>query len=284
MRTLVLGGTGKVGSAVLAQLEALGNPGTSAARTPHNGGIQLDLRKVGSVRTAAQDFDRAFLITPFTEDETEIGLCAIDELRAAGIEKIVYLGIQNLDEMSEIPHFQAKTPIRDRLLEDRKSVMLAANFFFQNDVTIIGAIKGAGVYPMPIGSVGVNSVDCDDIGRAGARALIMDDWNGTVQPVCGVSKLTGPAMADIWSKALGRPVIYPGDEIDPFIDGLRENMPGFDDWLEHDMRKMIEVTQRSGCLATEAEIAASRTIIGQPQRRYADFVAALADAPTTPTP
>lgn len=277
MRALIIGGTGKVGSAVVAQLLAWGHDAVVAGRTPSVGGVAMDLAQPGAVLNAAKGFDAAFLITPLGPDESEIGIRAIDELRAAGVHKTVHLGIQNLEAMAAIPHFKAKIPIRDHLLADGTSIMLAANFFFQNDLNILPAIQGAGVYPMPVGTAGVYSVDCRDIGRAGARALTMDDWNGTTQPLCGEERLTGPLMAQMWSRVLGKPVIYPGDDTAPFIDGLRAAMPSVDTWLEHDMRTMMEVTQAQGCLATPDDIAAAKTIIGQPQRSYADFITDLAN-------
>ncbi|MEO0411403.1 MAG: NmrA family NAD(P)-binding protein [Pseudomonadota bacterium] len=272
MKILVIGGTGKVGSAVVAGLRDLGHDAMAAARTNAPGVLALDLMQPGSVQTLAKGFDTAFLITPLVPNEAEIGIRAIDELRAAGVKKTVYLGIHNLDEMAQIPHFASKIPIRDHLLADGVSVMLAANFFFQNDLNIMGAIKGAGVYPMPVGSAGVYSIDCRDIARAGVRALTMDHWNATSQPLCGSAKLTGPIMAATWSRATGRPVIYPGDDTGPFIDGLRAAMPGFDAWIEHDMRTMMDVTQAMGCQASAHDIAASKEIIGKPQRPYEDFV------------
>jgi uncharacterized protein YbjT (DUF2867 family) len=130
-----------------------------------------------------------------------------------------------------------------------------------------------GVYPLPIGSAGVWSVDADDIGRAAARALMHDDWNGRAVPVCGRECLTGPALAERWSRALGRSVAYPGDAIEPFIAAMRAVIPGFGDWEAHDFATMMRVTQEQGCPATATEIAGAEAIIGRPQRLHAEFVA-----------
>lgn len=282
MRALVIGGTGRVGRSVMATLAAEGAAAVVAARRPGPGGIALDLRDAGSVEVVAQGFDTAFLATPLGPDEAEVGVAAVAALRRAGIGKIVYLGIMNLEAMRAIPHFETKIPVRDAVLADGRGVMIAANFFFQNDALMLPAIRFGGVYPMPVGSAGVFSVDAGDIGRAAARAMLRDDWNGRSVPLCGGERLTGPGMAAIWSEVLGRPVVYPGDDIGPFLAALSQQIPGWNDWTANDFRLMMEVTQRQGCPATDAEIAASAAIIGRSPRRYRDFVHELAHTPIEP--
>jgi len=275
MRAIVIGGTGKVGRNVVSTLRELGAVAVAAARSPGPQGIVVDLRDPASVEQGAQGFDGAFFATPLGPDETEIGLAALAALKRAGVVRIVYLGIMNLDDMQAIPHFETKIPIRDAVLA-HGGVMLGANFFFQNDAMMLPAILHGGIYPMPVGSAGVWSVDARDIGRAGARALLSDEWNGSSVPLCGAERLTGPSLAATWSKALGRPVAYPGDAVEPFVAALSQRVPGWNDWIAHDFEMMMRVTQSHGCPASEADIAASTAIIGRPPRRYRDCVQELA--------
>jgi uncharacterized protein YbjT (DUF2867 family) len=204
----------------------------------------------------------------------------VQALRRAGVGKIVYLGIMNLEPMRAIPHFETKLPIRDAVLADGRGVMIAANFFFQNDRMVLPAILQGGIYPLPIGSAGVWSVDTGDIASAAARALLVDDWNGRVVPLCGAEALTGPSIAATWEAAIGSPVRYAGDAVDPFLAMLGGHMPEWNAWVEHDFRLMMEVTQAQGCPATPDDIAAAAAIIGRPQRRYHDFVADLVQTAT----
>jgi uncharacterized protein YbjT (DUF2867 family) len=282
VRALVIGGTGKVGSAVMTTLAERGTMAVAAARHAPPGGIPLDLRDAGSVAAAARGFDVAFLATPLGPEETKIGLGAVDALRSSGVGHIVYLGIMNLEAMREIPHFETKIPIRDAVLASG-GTMLAANFFFQNDAMMLPAIVGAGVYPMPVGNSGIWSVDARDIGRAGAHALLSDRWAGECVPLCGTERLTGPAMAAIWSDALARPVVYGGDAIEPFLAALSRQIPDWNDWMAQDFATMMRVTQSFGCPASDDDIARSTAMIGRPPRRYRDFVAELAAAATHQT-
>jgi uncharacterized protein YbjT (DUF2867 family) len=276
MRILVLGATGTVGSRALAQLKERGVSAVGAARRAPPEGLSVDLADKDALAAAARGFDAAFLVTPLGPQETEHGLAAIAGLRQAGVGKIAYISIMNLEEMAEIPHFAAKLPIKAELLADGRSIALEPNFFFQNDLMLLDLIRGAGVYGLPVGTTGVWSVSADDIARAAVNALLTQDWNGAAVPVCGPEQLTGPMLAANWAEALGRPVVYPGDAIEPLLDGLARMMPGFDDWWRRDFRLMMEVTQRQGCPASAEQRAQSQAIIGQPPISHAAFAASIA--------
>jgi uncharacterized protein YbjT (DUF2867 family) len=275
MRTLIIGGTGKVGSAVMASLKAMGVEAIAASRHPSGDGIALDMLDADAVRLVASGFDAVFFATPLGPDESTIGVNIVAALKQANVARIVYLGIMNLIAMREIPHFETKIPIRSAVLEAGGTV-IEANFFFQNDVMMLPAMMHGGVYPMPVGTGGVWSVDTGDIGHAVARALTMNDWAGQTVPLCGPDRLTGPEMAKTWSEVLGRPVAYGGDAIPPFLGMLSQNIPNWGAWEANDFEVMMRVTQSHGCTATPADIAASETIVGRPLRRYRDFVNALA--------
>jgi uncharacterized protein YbjT (DUF2867 family) len=270
---LLIGGTGTVGSETAAALGATGVSATVAARNPGPGGIALDVAVPESL-AAAHGFDTAFLLTPIGPDESAIGIAAVQALRRAGVTKIVYLAIMNLEAMRAIPHFEAKIPIKAEVLSDGRSVVVEANFFQSNDRMILPAILGAGVYPLPVGETGVWSVAPADLGQACANALVKDDWAGKAVPLCGPERLTGPQLAANWAQLLGRPVIYPGNAVEPFLQGLASAFP-LSDWLRDDMKAMLEVTQAMGCLATPEQQAQSAALLGRPAIRHSDTIATL---------
>jgi uncharacterized protein YbjT (DUF2867 family) len=272
MRVLVIGGTGNVGSRTVANLRADGHEAVPASRNAAPDGLRLDLRDPDYTAEAFSGFDAAFLITPLGPDEGEVGVKAVRALRTAGVGRIVYLGIQNVEAMRAIPHFETKIPIKQAVLDRASDVVLEANFFCQNDLMAMPALTGPGIYPLPIGAAGVWSVDVADIARAAARALTCDDWAGTAVPVCGPEKLTGAQCAANWGEALGREVHYGGDAIEPFIGQMRANIPDMTDWMAEDFAIMMEVTQAHGCPASPEDVAASERIVGQPLTTHAQFV------------
>ena len=273
MRILVIGGTGQVGSHVVTDLQAMRHEAVPAARNPGPGGLAMDLRDAGRVEEAARGFDAAFLVTPLGPDEGEVGVAAVKALRGAGVSHIVYLAIHNLEAMGEIPHFAAKIPVKQAVLERAGDTVLQANFFIQNDRLAFPLLAEQGVYSLPVGSAGVWSIDVRDAARAAARVLAGEVSAGPVVPLCGPEKLTGPGMAQTWDRAMDRPVTYGGDDIAPFVARMRRMIPHLTDWLAHDMQVMMEVTQRHGCPATPEDMRQSEAAVGRPLRRHDQFVA-----------
>lgn len=278
MQILLIGGTGTVGTATAHALAGMGLTPAIAARRPGRGGIAMDLAQPDTLAAAA-GFDAALLITPIGPDETAIGLEAIARLRAAGVARIVFLSIMNLEAMQAIPHFAAKIPLKAAVLADGRSTVLEANFFQSNDRMMLPAILGAGVYPLPVGHAGVWSVAPADLGAATARALTMADWAGRAVPLCGPERLTGPDLAANWAARLGRPVTYAGDDVAPFAAmvgrGIPDEAAAFRDWLAHDMATMMQVTQAMGCPVTAAQVEDSAALVGRPLTRHTDYIATL---------
>jgi uncharacterized protein YbjT (DUF2867 family) len=273
MRILLIGGTGTVGSATAAALAGLGHDVIAAARNPGTGGIAMDLRDAPSI-DQAEGFETALLITPIGPDETAVGLEAVRRLRRAGVRKIVYLAIMHLEAMRAIPHFETKIPVKEAVLDDGRSVVIEANFFQSNDRLLLPTILAAGVYALPVGSVGVQSVSPADLGTACARALVLNQWDGAAVPLCGPDVLTGARYAENWSSRLGRPIIYAGDAIAPFLSGLSARFP-MDAWLQNDMATMMEVTQKLGNVGSPAEVDASAALLGRPAQHHRDYIQTL---------
>lgn len=274
MRMLITGGTGKIGRATVERLRAAGHEATPASRGGGDGGVPLELRDVAAVERAAQGYDAALLVMPLGPDEGELGPRLVEALTRAGVHRIVAIGIHNAQAMRAIPHFDAKLPMQAAVIAAGGTV-LACNWFMQNDLNVLPAILHGGVYPLPVGPIGVFAVDTDDIAAAAAHALTSDRWAGRAVPVCGPERLTGDGFAASWSAALGRPVHYGGDDPAPFLEGMRHAMPVFDAWIENDFRLMIEVTQAMGCEATSADIAEAEAIVGRPLTRHQDFARRL---------
>ena len=95
----------------------------------------------------------------------------MDAAVAAGIRRIVYLSVHQADKALGIPHFVCKLPIEGVIRASGvEYTILHPNNFYQNDLAMRDAIR-AGVYPQPLGSVGLHRVDVRDIAEAAAIAL-----------------------------------------------------------------------------------------------------------------
>lgn len=279
----IIGGTGKVGAATARRLRAAGHRVRVIARTPALVPPDLaqdfhsaDLVEPASLQPALAGVDTLFLITPFIEAETRLGLDALAQARVAGVSKVIYLAINNLEAMARIPHFANKIPIVAALWRSwPHGVVLRPNFFFQNDAMFLGAMAFGGLLPLPLGTMGVDAIDVDDIADTAVLALTTDRLDGMSLPLSGPDRLTGPGIAATYAALLGRPVAYAGDDLTHFPAVVAQAMPGADAWLIEDLRLMCAETQRLGNHAGPDDVARLERLLGRPLRRHQAFAQAL---------
>jgi uncharacterized protein YbjT (DUF2867 family) len=281
MRSLVIGGTGTVGGEVVRLLKAQGHEVRVLTRSAAKAGdlpegVEAavgDLADPQNLRGPLDGVDGVFLATPVSPDETRLGLNAVGAIREAGIGRLVYMSVHRADECPHIPHFASKLPIERAARESGLAwTILRPNHFFQNDLWHRNAILGRGVYPEPMGGVGLSRVDVRDIADAAVAALTGPGHEGKTYPLVGPDVLTGEAVASIYGRLLGRPVRYGGDDLDAWAEQVRGMMPG---WMVDDLRVMYEHFQRHGLVATEEDLSAVREALGRDPRRFEDFAAEL---------
>jgi uncharacterized protein YbjT (DUF2867 family) len=280
MRILVIGGTGKVGSALV---DALGNEDVDVritSRTPPTGklparveSVAADLNRPESLTPAFEGVDRCYLLTPLSQNEVELGLNAVAAAREAGLERLVFQSVSHAGDYSMIPHFASKVRILDRIRET--GLPWAAIFpssFYQNDVVLRDLILGPGIYPNPIGSGGINRVDVRDIAAVAVKALLDPGFESREVPAVGPDEWTGDSIAALYSEVLGRKVRYTGDDLDAWATNARGFIP---EWLVHDLRIMFAQFQDEGLAASADELEEMRALLGREPREFREFAAEL---------
>lgn len=273
MRALVIGGTGKVGREATARLIQRGlvprlllRPG----RDPVPGAEPAwgDLFDAPALAAACRGVDRVFLITPLDPAETAAGLNAVAAARAAGVCRLVFLGIHRIEAGSHIPHFASKLPIMAALRDSGLDwTVIEPNNFFQNDLEMAPALA-VGVYPQPLGAIGLSRVDTGDIAEAAVRALLDDGFAGRRLPLVGPRVLSGPAVAATYAGVLGRPIAYAGDDLTAWNAAMKPVLPA---WLRHDLAVMYGYFQACGLAASPDELAVTRAVLGRAPRDLAAF-------------
>jgi len=284
MTILVTGGTGTVGSQVVARLAAAGEDTCVLTRSPEKAaalpeGVSGSVGALSEPATLARAFegaDRLFLLTPLAQDEVDQGLAAIEAAKTAGVERIVFMSVQHADRAPQIPHFASKVAIAQGL--ERSGIpftVIEPNSFYQNDLWFQQPLMEFGVYPNPLGSVGLNRVDVRDIATAAVTALTEDGHAGEHYPVVGPDIGTGEGSAQGWAAALGSGVIYAGDDLDMWARAASAMMP---QWLVEDLRVMFQHFQTRGLLASDDDFARQRLLLGRdpiPFDRFATEVASM---------
>jgi uncharacterized protein YbjT (DUF2867 family) len=285
MTILVTGATGTVGRHVVEQLVKRGADVRAFVRDPAKANlpaevtvVQGDLLDVDALRGAFTGVSTLFLLNGVVADEFTQALVALNVAREAGVERVVYLSVIHSDRYVNVPHFAGKFGV-ERMIEQMgfNATILRPAYFMNNDLTIKDVVTGYGIYPMPIGSRGLAMIDARDIGEIAAIELIRRERAATPLPLArfnlvGPDELTGAKAAAIWSEALGRTIVYPGDDTAGFEKNLRQFMPS---WMAFDMRLMSERFLTEGMIPDAGDVERLTEMLGRPLRSYRDFVSEI---------
>jgi len=282
MTILVIGGTGTVGSETVRRLVDKGARVRVMTRSAEKAGavgggaegVVGDLARPQTLPPVFSGVESLFLLTPLSRTETDEGLAAVEAAREAGVRRIVYMTVHKLEAGAHIPHFGSKIPVAKAVRESGIPwTLLEPSNFFQNDYWFQEPITQHGVYPQPIGDVGLSRVDVRDIADAAVTALTEPGHEGQSCPLVGPEAWTGPETAAAWGRHLGREVAYGGNDLDAWAEQARQMMP---DWLVHDLCVMYQWFQDNGLIATPEDLERTARILGRGPRAFDDFAAETA--------
>jgi len=282
MTVLVTGATGLAGGEVVRALLRRGERVRAMTRYPRKAhafppgveGVVGDLDKPATLAVAFSGVRGLFLVTPLSQRETEQGLAAVEAARAAGVRRLVYLSVPFSPGAEAIPHYRSKLPIEEAIRASGiPYVILRPNSFFQDDyLWCRAAVVTYGVYPQPLGTVGLHRVDIRDVADAAVQALADPAHEGREYPVHGPEALTGPDIAETFARALGRPVHYAGDDLEAWARQARHMMP---DWMVASFKAMYRHFQTRGQRAGPGELELQEQVVGHPPRGFRSFVAEI---------
>jgi uncharacterized protein YbjT (DUF2867 family) len=275
MKVLAIGGTGNVGSEVVKELKKRNADVRILVRKKDKAspeGVEVavgDLLDPVSVQQALHGVDKLYLLNAVTPDELTQGLIAYDLAKRLKLKHLVYHSVFRVEHFKDVPHFASKLAIETAMRAfDVPFTVIRPNYFFQNDATLRDPLTKAGIYPMPLGQVGISAVDIRDIAEATAIALTSDGHFGKTYNLNGPEVLSGPKTASIWSGLLGKEIRYSGDEMDAFEEQMRKRAPS---WSAFDIRMMFQGYLERGFVAGAGDIETLTELLGHTPRRYQDF-------------
>src|SRR5450755_4484249 len=275
MKILVTGGTGRVGSEVVKELQKRNADIRLLVRkndAPTPTGVETvisDLLDPVSVAKAMDGVDKLYLLNAVIPEELTQGLIAYDLAKRLKLKHVVYHSVFAVDRFKDVPHFASKLAIENAIREfDIPFTIIRPNYFMQNDATLKDALTKGGVYPMPLGTVGISAVDVRDIAEAAAIALTSDAHFGKIYNLNGPELLSGPKVASIWSSLLGKEIRYAGHDMDGFEEQMRKNAPS---WSAFDIRMMFQGYLDRGFSAEAGDVESLTQLLGHAPRRYEDF-------------
>lgn len=281
MSTLVVGATESVGVHVVRALVARNERVMALTRSTTETdslpdeveGVLGDLSDLISLRIVFEGVENVVLITPLVPDEARLGTNAVVAARAAAVDRLLFVSAHQADEFPDVLHMASKVAIERAIRESRIPwTILRANHLFQSDGWYRDDIVQLGVYPQPIGNVGVSRIDARDVAEAIVNVLTQSGHEEQIYPLVGSEPQTGESVAATYSELLGRPVRYAGDD----TDAWGERMHGaLSDWLIRDCQTMWTELQRRGQAASPEDIALCRFILGREPHRFEAYAAEM---------
>jgi len=246
---LVTGATGKVGSQLIEQLAAAGEPVRALVRDPEKAARMLpadvelargDLDEIGAILGALDDVDRLFLLSPPLENmlQLERNVIAAATDNVEHIVKLSAIGAEDPQTKSFFPrqHGQAEIVIRD---VGFTYTFLRPNFFMQNLLAAAPQIKSQGAIYQPGANQSASHIDIADIASV-AAAVLRDPSRHANQAytLTGPQSLTFHQVADIVSRVIGKPVKY----IDVPRDAARQAMisGGMPEWQAEGISQLMD--------------------------------------------
>ncbi|MDX8144154.1 NmrA family NAD(P)-binding protein [Lentzea sp. BCCO 10_0061] len=279
-KTLIIGATGTVGGLVLDEAVRRGLDVRALVRNKERANVpdtvelvQGDLADREAVRSALRGVDSAFYVSPHETNEVEIATIFGQEAERAGA-RLVFGGFHIEDDDAReaagaaIPAYIPKLKLAAFLAStDTRPAMVSITNFDQNDEIFREDIE-AGVFPTPLHPGGVNRIDLRDVAEVLTNALVDVSFAAGSYQLVGPESLNGEQSAQIWAEALGREVVYTGDDPE-WRKAFERRLSGqkLVDWI-----RSFELLSAAPIPTTEAEVAAMTKLLGRAPRTLRDYV------------
>lgn len=235
-RILITGATGSTGLAVAASLQQAGVPFRAMVRKQADSSrlmakpAELAVANFddNSITDAVVGIDRAYLVTPSSENAEQQQLRFIDAAIAAGVQHIVLLSQLGADIDSPVRFLRYHAVVEQRL--EQLSVgytFLRPNLFFQGLFAFKEGIAATGNFAAPIGNTRVSAIDVRDIGDVAAAALTQSGHLGKTYTLTGPDSLTHQDIATSLTRATRSQITFSDVEPNQFGQYLQGILPSW---------------------------------------------------------
>lgn len=275
---LVTGGTGTIGKATVAALQAAGQRFKVAARSPQQisaKGVEvvtLDWSELDTYLPAMRGIDRLFLLTPNSERQVGYVVQAVAAARRAGVKRIVRLSVMGADADPGVIlgrlHFAAEREVK---LSGIPWTILRPTFFMQNFINYYGAHPNKDCeVRLPHGQGKAAWVDARDVGEAAAKVLSAEGFEQKTFDLTGPQALSTADVLAVLSEVFGHKYTYidvPEDEARKALEEMKMPLWLVDGFME--LHSLI----KNGHAATLAD--GVQTILGREPHSVREWAESL---------
>jgi uncharacterized protein YbjT (DUF2867 family) len=252
---LVTGATGRIGSAVVKELAALGAEFRALVRNNTDAdklnaqGVETvlgDLTEPQSIQTALQGVERLFVLSPSSPMQVQVEGALVDEAKNVGVKHIVKLSVLGADTQANSAllkwHRQSEQKIEASGIP---YTFLRPNAFHQNFVSFYApSIAADGMLYAPAEECKISWIDTRDIGAVAARVLTESGHEGNIYELTGSEALSYPQIAENLSTLVGKKVTY----ISVSDEDARQSMISFGapDWYAENLVTLYQFYRQGG--------------------------------------
>jgi uncharacterized protein YbjT (DUF2867 family) len=219
---LVTGATGRVGSALAADLRRRGHAVRAAVRrpgrrpTPLSTGsteVVFDFDRPETFEPALEGVDRVFLIArPGDDDADRVAAPLVDAMRRRRVDHVVNLTAMGVEVLPDTALRRLECAIEESGVG---FTHLRPNFFMQifAGEPLLSAIRARNVLAVPAGDATLSFVDARDVAAVAAVALTEPGHLGQAYTLTGGRAISHNKVAEAVAHASGHPIRYvPLDE------------------------------------------------------------------------
>ncbi len=267
---LVTGASGNVGSELVGELLAKGEPVRVASRSgrgdmfPGVGAVAFDFGDASAFGPALEGVDRVFFMRPPHMSGAKAFRPFIDAMERAGVRQVVFLSVQGAGQNIFVPHHGIETLLkRSRLAW----TFLRPSFFMQNlTTTHLADVRDRGEIFVPAGRGRTNFIDAVDVAAAAAVCLTTPGHDHQAYEITGSEALTYEEVAAVLTSACEREISYPCPSAKQFKARMKEY--GHDDDFVSVMSSIYAIA-RFGMAAGTTDTFAK--LVGRQPRTLAEW-------------
>ena len=272
---LVLGATGNVGGAVVAQLAGLPvhvragvrNVAETPAAAANTEYVPFDFDHPTTYDAALTGVDTLFLVRPpALADAKRFFNPVIDRAKALGVGHVVFLSLIGVEGNKLVPHYAIEQYI---MRSGLPYTFLRAGFFMQNLTdTHRAEIRDHDELFIPAGRGKTAFIDTRDIAAVGVKAILEGAPHyQQAYRLTGSESLDYYEVAALLTRELGRPITYRDPNVLRFVARMLQNKQPFSFAL---ITSAIYLTTRFGKAAEITPDVAQ--LLGRPPTLLATFM------------
>jgi uncharacterized protein YbjT (DUF2867 family) len=272
---LVTGATGTVGSKVVQALAgkadvsvrvAVRDPAKAKGLGANAQPVAFDYAKPETIAAAVKGADRVFVLTPFQQDQVELGNRLVDAAKAAGVRHIVKLSAIGSDMEPGIQLGRWHRAV-ERHLEATGiayTILRPANFM-DNFIHYYPPQADGNIY-LPLGTGAASYIDTRDIADVAALVLTTPGHDNKAYTLTGGEAVSTAQAAAHLSEATGRAINYVDVPEEAAKKAMLDlGMPG---WMVDAMMELHGIVKAGYAAGTTDTV---KELLGRAPRTFAQF-------------